>query len=193
MEIQTFLKRVRFEFYLYSLLALVTSLVVTGVLYSYHADLIEQQNSLQKVNQLLTKQMESIVVISDISERAEKVKSDKTLVKLQERMSKELNSLKNEHLIFRSALEQIQTKRFGQEIVTLLEEENLEEKIESFINRYREMESIKLHDIKDFQVGLSTISNIAYRELFRGFTKGSEFARRGQQDYQDRIKILETT
>ncbi|MCO4754673.1 MAG: response regulator [Bacteriovoracaceae bacterium] len=190
MEIQTFLKRVRFEFYLYSVVALVTSLVVTGVLYSYHADLIEQQNSLQQVNQLLTKQMESVVVISDIAEGAEEINNKGALAKLQKRMHAELNSLKNEHALFTSAVQRIENKKIGEEIVGLLRDENLEEKIEIFLKRYQKMEALELENVKEFQVGLSTISNMAYRELFKAFTKASDFARLGQSTYQDRIKNI---
>lgn len=190
MEIQSFLRRVKFEFYLYSLVALLITLMVTGALYSYHARLIEQTNSLQKVNLLLSRQMQSVVLISDLAQRFSSIENPPELQVLRSEMSAELNELREENRVFQDAVEEITSSTFRKDLQDLVSGEELDRKIEDFLSRYQGIKEVRPQELKNFQYELSFISNFAYRELFRIMSKAGDYLRQEQMTYQGKIKNI---
>lgn len=190
MEIQGFLKRVKFEFYLYSLVALVVALLVTGALYSYHARLIDQQNSLQRLNRLLSQQLQSVVTISDLAQRINIIEKPEAFKTLKDRMASELNALRLQNDVFHTALDSFAEGQFRKDLNQLVSGEELDNKIEAFLDRYRGIENARPEQVKDFQYELSAISNFAYRELFRIIGRGEEYLRQEQSEYQAKIKNI---
>lgn len=190
MDIQHFLKRVKFEFYLYSLVALLTSLLVAGILYSYHARLIEQQNSLRRVNQLLSQQLQSVVLISDFAQRISSIKDRNSLGALKSLMSKELTDLSEKNNTFNKAIEQMPNQKLKENLKGLVFNEEFGAKIEEFLYRYQSIEDMGNGGIKDFQYELSNISNLAYRELFRVISQTGDYLRQEESAYQSKIKNI---
>ena len=164
MEIHDFLKRVRFEFYLYSLVALLVTLMVTGALYSYHSRLIEQQNSLQRVNQLLSKQLQSVVLISDLAQRINAVEDTLALRALRGRMSSELGVLREMNQVFHQELALLENGKLVSDLRSLEEGDELDGKISEFLSRYEGIENVEPRELLDFKFELSTLSNLAYRD-----------------------------
>src|SRR5690554_1383855 len=190
MEIHDFLKRVRFEFYLYSLVALLVTLMVTGALYSYHSRLIEQQNSLQRVNQLLSKQLQSVVLISDLAQRINAVEDTLALRALRGRMSSELGVLREMNQVFHQELALLENAKLVSDLRSLGEGEELDSKISEFLSRYEGIENVEPRELLDFKFELSTLSNLAYRELFSIISRADNYLRTEQAEYQSRIKNI---
>lgn len=190
MEIQTFLKRVKFEFYLYSLVALLITLMVTGALYSYHARLIEQQKSLQTINRLLSQQMQSVVLISDLAQRINSITNPSALGGMKGKMASELNELRAQNNVFHKAVDKFQDGKFKQDLQGLVAGENLSDKIEEFLERYKKIESVHGQGLRDFQYDMAALSNLAYRELFRVMSRAEGHLRSEQSEYQAKIKNI---
>jgi len=190
MEVQHFLKRVKFEFYFYSIFALVVALLVTGFLYKSHSSLIEKQNTLQSIDNLLAGQMESIVIISDYVQRYEEAEGKIGLLWLQEHVLKELKSLSIHHERFVGKLDSIPDQKFAEEIKEQLNVAGLSDRIEAFILRFKEEAEQKFSSAKNLKSDLSPISNIAYRKLMIAFTNAGKVARVEQQIFQDKIKNI---
>lgn len=190
MEIQNFLKRVKFEFYLYSLVALLITLMVTGALYRYHSRLIEQQNSLQNINRLLSSQLQSVVLISDLAQRINSIQNPEALQALKERMAKELNELRDKNYYFQNAVNSMKVPSLKEDLQGIVSGEELDLKIEGFLYRYNGIKGIKKEDLKNFQFELSTISNLAYRELFQIIGRAENHIRKEQNIYQNKIKNI---
>lgn len=190
MEIQSFLKRVKFEFYLYSLVALILTLTVTGVLYSYHSNLIKQQNNVQALNQHLSEQLQSVVLISDLAGQISSVSDSGSLEDLRERMVKELEKLRTENKDFTSALDQLEASKVEEELLGIVSNKSLDSKIGRFLERYQAIGTLPAEELKNIQYELSNISNLAYRELFTMFTKARGYLRQEDSEFRQKIKNI---
>ncbi|MBC77650.1 MAG: hypothetical protein CME64_16715 [Halobacteriovoraceae bacterium] len=190
MEVQHFLKRVKFEFYVYSLFALVITLLVTGFLYKSHSNLIEKQNTLQAIDDLLAVQMESIVVISDYIQRYSEVKGRVGEEVLRKNVLQELEDLRTNHERFLESFKLMPNKVLAGQLREQLNVEDLNEKIESFLSKFKGVDKETFYSGKGMNMDLSPISNLAYRKLLVAFNSAVRVARSEQQSFQSKIKNI---
>lgn len=175
---------------MYSLVALVVTLITTGVIYNYHFKLIEKQRKIQDINRLMSGQLQSVVLVSELAQRMNRIDNPQALMALRSRMVGELKGLKTDSSKFRKAIDLAGNTRITDQLEDVVSENKLGKKIEEFLEKFEGLEGVEIENLNKFKFELNSLSNLAFRDIFTAFSRAEQLLIEEELRYQKKIKNL---
>lgn len=188
MKVHRFLRRSGFEFYLYSLIALLTTLTVVGLFYSHYTSLIRNESDLLELHRSISNQIRYVANISETTGGLYSRSDQRKSQVFRDVLMRQTSVFKDEHRRFIQMVGDINDPIARHEILQSIEGTNIIAKIDSVIRIFGNIESLSFSSLSALRSEVQNISTIVYRDLFDMLDEVSDKLLHAQSESKNKIQ-----